>query len=379
MGALQGIPLDQARRINADDIADWVTGQYSGGPFPVIVIGSASGAAVHLAAALRAPYLPQTTLVAVRELGTHPDDPRAAMEALAPTTRLVAERNPEVAVHHMHDPAQDRPMLEGMAYLRLKRRVLGRTSERFLEERLKPGGTILQVECSRTWRTRQVGDRAFFQFGCLGGVSEEEYHDSGARIADYLARERSPRLRWDPPQPGGRTPEAEWGFDPALRPDLERVAERCGYRLRRLLVAEPQELSDFVADLHRWWYRRRGLPAQRLLAQSYVQWDPLWSQRLGAVPFWLRFNMTPDLEELQRYLDRADRYDQVYVNLLRQACRPCGDAPSGGPPAAARPAAGGAATGTSSSIAAGPEDGGVDSGSGSVGMRSAAASPGVAA
>jgi hypothetical protein len=318
MGALQGIPLDQARRISADDIADWVTAQYPGGPYPVVMIGSPSGAAVHLAAALRAPYLPQTTLVAVRELGTHPDDPRAAMEALAPTARLIAQRNPEVAVHHMHDPAQDRPMLEGMAYLRLKRRILGRTWERFLEERLAPGGTILVVECARTWRTRQVGERAYFQFGCLGGVSEEEYHDSGARIADYLARERSPRRRWDPPEPDGRRPEAEWGFDPALRPDLERVAARCGYRLRRLVVEEPQDLSDFVAELHRWWYRRRGLPTQRLLAQSYVQWDPLWSQRLGAVPFWLRFNMQPSFEDLQRYLDHADAYDEIYVNLFSQ-------------------------------------------------------------
>jgi hypothetical protein len=127
MGALQGIPLDEARRISSDDIADWVTAQYPGGPYPVVVVGSSSGAAVHLAAALRAPYLPQTTLVAVRELAIHPDDPRGAMDALAPTARLVAARNPEVAVHHMHDPAQDRPMLEGMVYLRLKRRILGRT------------------------------------------------------------------------------------------------------------------------------------------------------------------------------------------------------------------------------------------------------------
>jgi hypothetical protein len=318
MGVLQGVPLDQARHISSDDIAEWTAAQYGPGPYPAVVVGSPSGAVVHLAAALRAPYLPQTTLAAVRELETHPDDPQGAMEALAPTTRLVAARNPEVAVYHMHDPAQDRPMLEGMAYLRLKRRVLGRTLERFLEERLVPGGTLLVVECSRTWRSRAVGERAYFQFGCLGGVPEEEYHHSGARIADYLAREGSPRRRWEPPEPDGRRAEAEWGFDEALRPDLERVAARSGYRLRRLVAEEPQDLSDVVADLHRWWYRRRGLPAQRLLAQSYVQWDPLWSQRLGAVPFWLRFNMAPSFEDLQRYLERTDRYDEVYVNLFSQ-------------------------------------------------------------
>jgi hypothetical protein len=318
MGAQQGIPLDQARRISADDIAEWVTGQYGCGPYPAVVIGSPSGAAVHLAAALRAPYLPQTLLVAVRDLGTHPDDPVGAMAALAPTTRLVAQRNPEVAVYHMHDPAQDRPMLDAMAYLRLKRRTLGRTLERFLEARLAPGGTIVVVESTRTWRSRAVGERAYFQFGCLGGVPEQEYHHSGARIADYLAREGSPRRGWEPPEPDARRPEAEWGFDPGLRPDLERLAASCGYRLRRLVVDEPQELSDFVADLHRWWYRRRGLPAQRLLVQSYVQWDPLWTQRLGAVPFWIRFNMQPSFQDLQRYLERAEPYDHIHLNLFSQ-------------------------------------------------------------
>jgi hypothetical protein len=323
MGVLQGVPLEQARRISADEVSDWVVRQYGRGPYPVVVVGSPSGAAVHLAAALRAPYLPQTTLAAVRDLETHPDDPGGAMEALAPTTRLVAHRNPEVSVYHMHDPAQDRPMLEGMTYLRLKRHSLGRTFERFLEERLAPGGTVLLVEVTRRWRSRAVGERAYFQFGCLGGVSEEEYHASGARIADYLARERSPRRRWEPPEPDARRPEAEWGFDPAMRPDLERVTARSGYRLRRLVVEEPQELSPFVADLYRWWYRRRGLPGQRLLVESYVQWDPLWAMRLGAVPFWSRFNMEPAYQELERYLDGAEPYDHIYLNLFSQGlCSP---------------------------------------------------------
>ncbi len=318
MGVLQGVPLDRTRWISAHEMAEWVVSQYGPGPFPVVVVGSASGAAVHLAAALRAPYLPQTLLAAVRDLQTHPDDPAGAMQALAPTTRLVAQRNPDVSVYHMHDPAQDRPMVEGMAYLRLKRHTLGRAFERFLEERLAPGGTILVIQCRRTWRSRAVGERALFQFGSLGGLSEEEYHHGGPRISDYLGRERSPWSGWEPPAPDARRSEAEWGFDPALLPDLERVAGRCGYRLRRLVVDEPQQLSPFVADLYRWWYRRRGVPARRLLVESYVQWDPLWVLRLGAVPFWNRFNMEPSFAELERYLRSAEPYDYIHLNLFSQ-------------------------------------------------------------
>lgn len=329
MGRGQGIPLNWVPHVRAEELAEWVTRQYGPGPYPAVVIGSASGAAVFLAAALRAPFLPQTLLVGAHDTATHPDDPAGAMRALAPMARRVAANNPEIAVHHMHDPAQDRPMLEAMAYLRLKRLRLGRVYERFLEQRLAPGATVIQLECTRDWRTRQVAERTYFQFGALGGVPEEEYHHSGQRIADYLSQQGSPWTRWEPPESDGRRPEAEWGFDPALADDIEALTTRNGYALRRLSVAEPQQLSPFVADLYRWWYRERGIPADRLLAQSYVQWDPLWTLRLGAVPFWLRFNMRPSYEDLERYLDAAEPYGEIYANLFSQGLWSPGVVPIG--------------------------------------------------
>jgi hypothetical protein len=49
-----------------------------------------------------------------------------------------------------------------------------------------------------------------------------------------------------------------------------------------------------------------------------VQWDPLWVLRLGAVPFWNRFNMKPAYSELERYLDAAEPYDHIHLNLFSQ-------------------------------------------------------------
>jgi hypothetical protein len=327
MGFSQGLPLDRARHLDVDVLDEWVTRQYGPGPFPAVVVGCTSGGVVHLAAALGAPFLPQTTLSTVRDLATRPDDAVGAMEALAPTARVIAERNPRVSVYHMHDPAQDRPMLEAMAYMRIKRLGLGRSYERFLEERLMPGGTIIQVECTRDWRSRAVGDRAYFQFGCLGGVSEEEYHDTGERITRYLIQEDSPVRSWQPPESDARRPEAEWGWDPALGGDVKRVAQRFGYRLRRLVSVEPQEQSAFVADLHRWWYRRLDSPTNRLLVECYAQWDPMWMLRTGSVPFWSRFNMEPAYEELERYLEDAEPYDEIYLNLFSQGIESPGVVP----------------------------------------------------
>lgn len=316
MGVSQGIPLDQVRHINVDELDEWVVQQYGQGPFPAVVIGSTSGGALHLAAALRAPFLPQTTLCAVRDLATHADDAVGTMNALAPTTRMIAENNPRVAVYHMHDPAQHRPMLEAMAYMRLKRLHLGRPYERFLEHHLAPGGTIIQVESTRQWRIRTIGERAYYQFGCLGGLSEEEYHEPGPRVAKYLEQERSPVRGWQPPEMDSRLPEAEWGWDAQLGKDVARFAERHDHPVRRLVAPEPQDLSPFVADLYRWWYASLGQPADRLLVESYVQWDPMWVLRTGSVPFWLRFNLEPDYQLLRDYLESVEPYEFIHLNLF---------------------------------------------------------------
>jgi hypothetical protein len=54
------------------------------------------------------------------------------------------------------------------------------------------------------------------------------------------------------------------------------------------------------------------------VVESYVQWDPLWTLRLGAVPFWSRFNMEPAYEELERYLSNTEPYHYIHLNLFSQ-------------------------------------------------------------
>jgi hypothetical protein len=317
-GFSQGIPLNKVREIDIDLIDEWAVQQYPSGQYPVVVVGSTSGAAVHIAAALGAPFLPQTNLVALRDLATHVDAADGAMTALAPMVKLLAENNPRVAVYHMHDPAQDRPMVEAMAYMRLKRRALGPVYEQFLEENLAPGGVVLQVENSRTWRVHTVGERGYFQFGCLGGLSEDEYHEGSERITTYLEQEDAPVRTWETPEMDDRVPEAEWGFDPVLGEDIAGFAAAKGFTVRRLVSDEPQHQSPFAADLFRWWYGEMGRPTNQLLVQSYAQWDPFWTMRTGSVPFWLRFNMGTAYDELAEYLAQTEPYDVIYANLFSQ-------------------------------------------------------------
>jgi hypothetical protein len=170
-GAAETVGPRRLHRLDFDDeVAGWLDDEYPEGSHPVVAVGSSSGALVHLYAALGI-WLPQTLLVPVRQR-VHPDDPTAAMEKGIEPGRRMMDALPDLQLHHMHDANQDRLMVRALTYFRVKRRRLGPGYERFLRERLAPGGTILVVDCRRTWHTTRVGDRHVFQHGALGGATE---------------------------------------------------------------------------------------------------------------------------------------------------------------------------------------------------------------
>ena len=73
-GLAESIPAAKAPEISADAIDRWVVSEYQhhDAAWPAVVIGCAGGPAFFLAAALGVSFLPQTTLVSVRDGQTHP-------------------------------------------------------------------------------------------------------------------------------------------------------------------------------------------------------------------------------------------------------------------------------------------------------------------
>ncbi|MCV2457777.1 hypothetical protein OEB94_00465 [Streptomyces sp. ICN988] len=324
---MEGAPVSRVSRLSSEDLATWTADQYGTGPYPAVIIGAGSGAAVHLAAALGAPVLPQTYLLPVRAR-LDPDRPRVAMQAGRDLGRRLIEANPDLSLCHMHDPNQDRAMIVRFAYFRVKRLKLGPALERFLEQRLAPGATIFILDATLTWPVSVVGERQRFQFGALGGMGPQEYMTGSERLAQHLAEHGSRLRQWDAPPADNTYAEAEWGYDDALSPDIEAVAARCGYAVRRITVEEPEHLSPLVADFYRWRYQQRGLPADQLLVESYNQWEPYWALRLGAVPFWLQFTARPSYQWLERYLTRTNPYRRIDVNLFSNGLRSVGQVPA---------------------------------------------------
>lgn len=317
---------DVVEDVRAETLSRWVLSQYPRQQYPAAMVGSANGAAVHFGAALGIPWLPQTLLVCLRYNGD-PDEPRQAMERAQGPAQTLLRHNPDLWVYQMHDPNQDRVKTHRVIYFRLKQTRLGIRYKQFLQENLAPGGTIFLVECQFRWLATQVGDRHLFQFGGTGSLTPEEYYAGSPEIADFLERYGSEYRAWNPPSPDGWFPEAEWGFDDALRQDTEEFARQHGYRVQRIVFEHPQDFSPLVAELYRWWYKAHGIPGNRLISESFVYLQPWWSIRLGLVPFWAVFNDQRSAQALDSYLESAQPYDEIYINLFSNGIEALGYAP----------------------------------------------------
>ena len=311
----EGRPEHEIAELDFDSVSAAMAALYPRRRYPAVVVGSSGGALVHLCAALGVPWLPQTLLIPVRQRGISPDDPRRAAHAFDGTARALLDRNPDLVLHHMHDPNQDRLTLSRMAYFRVKRTRLGPAYERFLAEHLEPGGTIVIAECGQRWPVTRIGERHLFQFGATGGIPAEEYRTGSDRVARYLRRYGVRADGWEAPPADDDAPEAEWGFEPALRDDVTAFAASNGYRVERLSFDGPEDLSAPVAELYRDWYGQRGLPADRLVVDSFMLLDPWWTLRAGVVPYWSVFPVEPSLSRLNGYLDRVP-YDHLHLGLF---------------------------------------------------------------
>lgn len=320
MNAASTKTLDEVR---SEIMSRWVISQYPRRQYPAAMIGSTNGAAVHLGAALEMPWLPQTLLVCLQH-SVDPDDGKQALEWGKDQSQRLLENNSDLKIYQMHDPNQDRVKVPHVGYFRLKRTRLGEAYKQFLIENLAPGATLFLIECQNTWLATKVSDRHFFQFGGKGGLTPEEYFQDSEKVTNFLSQNGSSHQRWEPPTPDGWFPESEWGFEPELREDVEAFAREHQFKVRRIILDYPQDLSPFVAELYRWWYQQRGIPNHRLLVESFVYLQPWWAVQLGLIPFWIVFNDQTSADRLGNYLNSATPYDEIYLTLFSNGIRSLG-------------------------------------------------------
>lgn len=184
-GWWDAVPVKRLADLDMEQISQWVTDRYPQRQYPGIMIGSSNGAAAHLCAALGIPALPQTFLVPIRRSL----DPDALSEDMAWGKDIAAgllARFPDIQIHQMHDPIQDRLMVQRMGYFRIKKLRLGKEYERFVKASLAPGGTIFVLDCKLRWPVAHVQPRHLFQTGGYGGMDPEEILNGSERVKEFL-------------------------------------------------------------------------------------------------------------------------------------------------------------------------------------------------
>ena len=284
IGAAEGIDPQRLGDVDMDAVAQWFADQVPDRRYPAIMIGSSNGALAHLAAALDVPWLPDTVLVPV----AHADDPDRADEVLEFGARVapaLLRRNPDIALHHMHDPLQDELMSRWMSYFRVKWRALPTAYADLVRRRLRPGGQVIMVDDTSTWPVTRVAERHVFQAGGRGGSPPR----------DYLSRPHTPAA-------DETAPEAEWGLDRSFAADLTRWCEAASVPLSTISYDGPQAPAAAVAETMRDWYRSRGEAADRLVVPSFILGDPWSTVNAAAVPFWTFFAVQPARAALDDYL-----------------------------------------------------------------------------
>ncbi len=313
----EGIPADDMKTLCAEEFMDAITSMYPDRKYPAIMVGSVSGAMVHLAAAMGIPLLPQTFMFPVsRPDYLSVDEPRRIMDWGLKPGEAFLRNNPYFKLHHIFDPIKDRLTLENITYFRVKLMRMLLEYERFILNNLQEGGTIIISNCTRKWPVTTINDHFIFQFGAPGGATEEEFFQGSERVTRFLGYHNSHVRRWDAPKPDSEQPEAEWGFDSMLTNDIERIARENGFRVRNIKYLEPEQPSPFVAELYRWWYRQKGVLANRLIGETFFMHEPYWILKTGSVPFWMKFNTDLSADWLEKYLQSTDRFDEIFIMLF---------------------------------------------------------------
>ncbi|HEX8631475.1 MAG TPA: hypothetical protein VF755_25220 [Catenuloplanes sp.] len=307
----EAVSAEHVSRIDAEAVARWIIGRYPTVTYPAVVLGSAHGGAVHLAAALGAPWLPTGFTVTVRWPGGSVGDWGGARDAGAAVAAGLLARDPALSVRQVHDPVRRGGLCASTLTLHIRWRRLPAAYRSFLRDRLRPTGASLLLRDLRTWPVLDGGPGHTFQLGSpVSGWEPDDYTVDNPGFAEVIRRFGSEG--GITPYPTVRPRYAESAGEPELEPDLRRVTAETGRAAHRVLYPNPEALSACVADLYRDWLRGRGggrrcvVEAERLLAPGHVL-------AAGLVPYWCEAASRRAVAGAEWWLAGSSRFDSVDV------------------------------------------------------------------
>lgn len=292
---------DEVATVDPEAVAEWMVGQYPKRVFPGAVIGSAHGAAAHLAAVLGVPWLPAAFEIAVDWPGGATDDPPAAAEYGVRQAGRILAADAGVCVRQVHDPVgrgatltPELPPLGATVPLFIRWQRLPSAYRQFLSANLAPGADILLIRDARTWPVvSAVGGRYSFQLG--------------SRASGLPPTQAAEEL------PHEHQAYAEYGVESGFSDGLRTWAGRTGHRLRQVVFNCASALSGSVADVYRHWLREAGRSADRLAVECGRLLDPRQVLRAGLVPYWCENALETSVTGAEWWLAGSAPFTSVQV------------------------------------------------------------------
>lgn len=277
---------EQVAGLDAERVARWMVEHYPPRDYPGVVLGSPHGAAVHLAAAMKVPWLPAGFDVAVHWPGGAVDSPAGALAFGARVAGAVIRANPGVRVRQVHDPAGRGVLAGSMLSLVLRWHRLPRAYREFLGTRLAPGAPVLLLREVRPWPVLEAGGGHSFQLGTpASGLEPGDFRPDSALLGQLLRGAGGDGASWDAPD-SGRPGYAEHGVETGFETSLLDWARAAGNPVHRVLFPEPELLSAAAADVYRGWLRGAGKSGDRCVVECGRLLDPWQVIRAGLVPYW---------------------------------------------------------------------------------------------
>ncbi|MEV6844432.1 hypothetical protein [Actinoplanes sp. NPDC051411] len=308
----QAVPVEAAVRIDAEAVARWIIDHYREPLYPAAVVGSPHGAAVHMAAALGAAWLPAAFPVTVAwpcgSIGRWED----AMQWGAAIARPLLAAQPGVTVRQVHDPVRRGSLCGTTVALHLRWRQLPAAYRTFLRSRIATGGHIIVIRDARTWPVSGDGPGYTFQIGSPVSGTASAGYAMGDPSFRRLMHELGAR-NWGQPPPDLPPAYAETAGEPGLDAAVRRLGTNTGRPVHHVLYPGPDALSAFVADSYRSWLATAGAAAPRCVVETGRLLDPWRVLAGGMVPYWCESPARPAVDAAEWWLAASSRFADVTV------------------------------------------------------------------
>lgn len=307
----EAVPLNQIGHVDAEAVAEWIVGQYPADRYRAVVLGSAHGAAVQLAAACGAAWLPTSFTVTAPWPGGDAARWPAAMIWGSQLGRRILEHNPAVTVRQVHDPVLRGALCGATVSLQVRWRELPAAYREFVRSRLAPGGASVLVRDLRTWPVLPVMPRLGFQIGSpAAGWSASDYSTQSYTFLRLLRAIGAGE--WMAPGFTLTPQYADTSGEAAIERELRDLAQQTGTARHRVYYSEPHELSAAVADLHRTWMRPVGGGRGAVVGGGRLT-DPWAAIDTGTVPYWCESASREAADAAELWLAASEPFDRVSV------------------------------------------------------------------